>query len=142
VSHAGIYTRISIDLDGRQTATARRPCIGDKCAVALHGSNSTREIFEVVNKFLARCQNTVYKSLETVYISLMKSKTPTTVMSVRTSTALAEAIKAAADERNISVSELLNLDLAAKYYCGSDERKSLKKAQSSDDTYIPEEDEE
>lgn len=64
----------------------------------------------------------------------MATKSPTTVIALRTPNDLAEAIKDEATRRNLSVSELLNLDLAAIYKRGSSVRKMLKESHDADDS--------
>lgn len=73
----------------------------------------------------------------------MQTKKPTTVIAVRVPTDLSEAVREEAGRRNISVNEMLRLDIAAKYHCGRVERNSDQTVQTSDaDTYTPEEDDE
>lgn len=70
----------------------------------------------------------------------MQTKEPTAVLAVRVPLTLVHAVREAAKGRNISVNEMLGLDIAAKYYCGSTERKSLKNDRISDNSEIDVED--
>ena len=62
----------------------------------------------------------------------MQTKEPTLVLAVRVPVTLAEAIRETAKGRKLSVNKMLILDVLAKYYCGPDERKTLKDDQPSD----------
>lgn len=62
----------------------------------------------------------------------MQTKNPTTVLAVRVPTELSDDVRRVAKARNLSVNEMLRMDIAARYYCGSNERISDESDQTSD----------
>lgn len=69
-------------------------------------------------------------------------KKQTTVIAVRAPDELVEAIREEAEGRKVSVNELLNLELAARFKRGSVVRKSHQETQNPDEApFIPEDDE-